>query len=134
MRFASEREQRLAGSVMAQMISLIESLLHRMETVDSEADLSQIEAGRLLLDAVCMPYVALGEAVKQRDKLTGLTLQEQAPDQDWKGIMGFRDVLAHQYLNLDERISPRTLNAKVRRADSSILQTLQIRSGLAHME
>jgi uncharacterized protein with HEPN domain len=104
MRFPSDREQRLAVTVIAQTISLIESLLHRMETVQSEANLSETESGRLLLDAVCMQYLALGEAVKQHDKLTGLTLQEQIPDQDWKGIMGFRDVLAHQYFNIDPRL------------------------------
>ena len=103
MRFPSEREQRLAASVITQMISLIESLMLRMEAVQSDADLSETEAGRLLLDAVCMQYLALGEAVKQLDKLTGLTLQQQVPDQDWKGIMGFRDVLAHQYFNIDPR-------------------------------
>jgi len=73
MRFQSERDQRLAAS------------------------------GRLLLDAVCMQYLALGEAVKQLDKLTGFTLQEQVPEQDWKGIMGFRNVLPHQYFNIDPR-------------------------------
>ena len=103
MRFPSERDQRLAVTVIAQMISLIESVLLRMQSVQSEADLSATESGRLLLDAVCMQYLALGEAVKQLDKLTGLTLQEQVPDQDWKGIMGFRDVLAHQYFNIDPR-------------------------------
>ena len=50
-----------------------------------------------------MQYLALGEVVKQLDKLTGFTLQDQVPDQDWKGIMGFRDVLAHQYFNIDPR-------------------------------
>lgn len=103
MRFPSERDQRLAVTVIAQMISLIESVLLRMQSVQSEADLSATESGRLLLDAVCMQYLALGEAVKQLDKLTGLTLQEQVPDQDWNGIMGFRDVLAHQYFNIDPR-------------------------------
>jgi uncharacterized protein with HEPN domain len=103
MRFRSEREKRLASSVIAQMISLIESLLQRMEPIQSDAELSETEAGSLLLDAVCMQYLALGEAVKQLDKLTGFTLQEQVPDQDWKGIMGFRDVLAHQYFNIDPR-------------------------------
>ena len=33
-----------------------------------------------------MQYLALGEAVKQLDKLTGNTLQDQVPEQDWKGI------------------------------------------------
>lgn len=103
MRFQSERDQRLAASVISQMISLVETLIQRMQPVQSADDLTESETGRLLLDAVCMQYLALGEAVKQLDKLTGFTLQIQAPDQDWKGIMGFRDVLAHQYFNIDPR-------------------------------
>lgn len=50
MRFPSEGEQRLAASVISQMISLIETLIQRMEAVQSEADLAETDAGRLLLD------------------------------------------------------------------------------------
>jgi len=121
MRFRSEREKRLASSVIAQMISLIESLLQRMEPIQSDAELSETEAGSLLLDAVCMQYLALGEAVKQLDKLTGFTLQKQVPDQDWKGIMGFRDVLAHQYFNID----PRQVLWITREALPALLQQLK---------
>jgi uncharacterized protein with HEPN domain len=103
MRFRSDRERELAAAVIKQMLSLVDSLLQRMAPVQTEADLQDSEAGRLLLDAVCMQYLALGEAVKQLDKLTGNTLQDQIPVQDWKGIMGFRDVLAHQYFNVDPR-------------------------------
>ena len=28
-------------------------------------------------------------------------LQQQSPGIDWKGAMGFRDVIAHQYFDLD---------------------------------
>jgi uncharacterized protein with HEPN domain len=98
MQFRSERDQPLAIKVISQMIVLIETLIQRMEHVQSAADLSASDSGRLLLDAVCMQYLALGEAVKQLDKLTGFTtLQEQVPEQDWKGIMSFRDVVVHQY-------------------------------------
>jgi uncharacterized protein with HEPN domain len=103
MRFRSERDRQLAAEVIRQMLSLVASLQQRMSPVQTEADLQGTEAGRLLLDAVCMQYLALGEAVKQLDKLTGNTLQDQIPEQDWKGIMGFRDVLAHQYFNIDPR-------------------------------
>jgi uncharacterized protein with HEPN domain len=103
MRFRSDRERELAAAVIKQMLSLVGSLLQRMAPVQTEADLQDSEAGRLLLDAACMQYLALGEAVKQLDKLTGNTLQDQVPVQDWKGIMGFRDVLAHQYFNIDPR-------------------------------
>jgi uncharacterized protein with HEPN domain len=103
MRFRSERERQLASEVIRQMITLVGSLQQRMALVQGEADLQDTETGRLLLDAVCMQYLALGEAVKQLDKLTGNTLWDQIPEQDWKGIMGFRDVLAHQYFNVDPR-------------------------------
>ena len=121
MRFPSERERRLAASVIAQMISLMESLLLRMEAVQSEADLCETESGRLLLDAVCMQFLALGEAVKQLDKLTGFTLQEQVPDQDWKGMMGFRNIPAHQYFNID----PRQVLWITREALPALLQILK---------
>lgn len=121
MRFPSEQERRLAASVIAQMISLMESLLLRMEAVQSEADLCETESGRLLLDAVCMQFLALGEAVKQLDKLTGYTLQEQVPDQDWKGMMGFRNILAHQYFNID----PRQVLWITREALPALLQNLK---------
>ncbi|MCP9774938.1 DUF86 domain-containing protein [Cyanobium sp. WAJ14-Wanaka] len=121
MRFPSEQEERLAVSVISQMLSLIESVLKRMKTVYSATDLSKTEAGRLLLDAVCMQYLALGEAVKQLDKLTGFTLQEQVPEQDGKGMMGFRDVLAHQYFNID----PRQVLWITQEALPSLLQNLK---------
>jgi uncharacterized protein with HEPN domain len=121
MRFQSERDQRLAASVISQMIVLIETLTQRMELVQSAADLSATDSGRLLLDAVCMQYLALGEAVKHLDKLTGFTLQEQVPQQDWKGIMGFRDVLAHQYFNID----PRQVLWITQEALPSLLQSLK---------
>ncbi len=68
--------------MIRQIYSLVESLLQRMAPIQTEAELLEAEVGRLLLDAVCMQYLALGESVKQLDKLTGHTLQDQCPDQD----------------------------------------------------
>ncbi len=121
MRFRSERERQLAAEVIRQMLSLVDSLQQRMSPVQTEADLQGTEAGCLLLDAVCMQYLALGEAVKQLNKLTGDTLQDQIPEQDWKGIMGFRDVLAHQYFNVD----PRQVLWITREALPQLQETLQ---------
>lgn len=121
MRFRSERKQQLAAEVVKQMITLVSSIQQRMVLVQGEADLQDTESGRLLLDAVCMQYLALGEAVKQLDKLTDNTLQDQLPEQDWKGIMGFRDVLAHQYFNVD----PRQVLWITREAMPQLQETLQ---------
>ncbi len=44
----------------------------------------------------------LRQALERIDKLKPGWLVESCPQIDWKGAMGFRDVIAHQYFDLDE--------------------------------
>jgi uncharacterized protein with HEPN domain len=48
-----------------------------------------------------MQFLAAGEALKRIEKLKPGLLLASFPDVDWKGAMGFRDVVAHQYFDLD---------------------------------
>lgn len=59
------------------------------------------EEGQDLLDVICMQFLAAGEALKRLEKLQPGLLASNFPDIDWKGAMGFRDVIAHQYFDLD---------------------------------
>jgi hypothetical protein len=58
MQFRSERDQQLAVKVISQMINLVHSLLQRMEAVQNEVDFTGNDGGCLILDAVCMQYLA----------------------------------------------------------------------------
>jgi uncharacterized protein with HEPN domain len=59
------------------------------------------EEGQDLLAVICMQFLAAGEALKRLEKLEPGLLTTNYPDIDWKGAMGFRDVIAHQYFDLD---------------------------------
>jgi uncharacterized protein with HEPN domain len=59
------------------------------------------EEGQDLLDVICMQFLAAGEALKRLETLEPGLLTTNYPDIDWKGAMGFRDVIAHQYFDLD---------------------------------
>lgn len=59
------------------------------------------EEGQDLLDVICMQFLAAGEALKRIEKLHPGLLATNFPDIDWKGAMGFRDVIAHQYFDVD---------------------------------
>ena len=59
------------------------------------------EEGQDLLDVICMQFLAAGEAMKRLEKLQPGLLASNFPDIDWKGAMGFRDVITHQYFDLD---------------------------------
>jgi uncharacterized protein with HEPN domain len=59
------------------------------------------EDGQDLFDVICMQFLVAGEALKRLEKLEPGLLARSFPDIDWKGAMGFRDVIAHQYFDLD---------------------------------
>ena len=50
--------------------------------------------------AIVRLYTVLGEAIKKLSP----SLREQYPAIPWKGFTGFRDVLIHQYFNIDLKI------------------------------
>jgi len=54
-----------------------------------------------LLDVICMQFLAAGEVLKRLEKLEPGLLAARFPGIDWKGAMGFRDVIAHQHFDLD---------------------------------
>jgi uncharacterized protein with HEPN domain len=59
------------------------------------------ETGEDAIDVICMQFLAAGEALKRLDRLKPGFLQNHYPEVDWKGAMGFRDIIAHQYFDLD---------------------------------
>ena len=53
------------------------------------------------LDAACMVLIAIGESIKNLDKLTNGKMLPTYPDIPWKRVMGMRDVIAHHYFDVD---------------------------------
>jgi len=54
-----------------------------------------------MLDSICMMLIAVGENFKSIDKQTDGKLLEQYSEVNWKGVKGVRDVISHQYFNID---------------------------------
>ena len=87
---------------------LLTPLREALERIDRKAkplladpSLLDQEEGQDRLDVICMQFLAAGEALKRLEKLEPGLLASRFPNIDWKGAMGFRDVIAHQYFDLD---------------------------------
>ncbi len=78
-----------------------ERIARKAEPLLADPSLLDQEEGQDRLDVICMQFLAAGEALKRLEKLEPGLLASQFPDIDWKGAMGFRDVIAHQYFDLD---------------------------------
>jgi uncharacterized protein with HEPN domain len=50
-----------------------------------------------------MMLIAIGENLKNLDKITGGTILPQYPEMDWKGAKGMRDIISHHYFDLECR-------------------------------
>jgi len=94
--------------VKADRLLLLTPLREALERITRKAgplladpSLLDHEDGQDRLDVICMQFLAAGEALKRLEKLEPGRLATSFPDIDWKGAMGFRDVIAHQYFDLD---------------------------------
>ena len=87
--------------VITPLRKALERIQRKAEPLLARATLLESEDGEDLLDVICMQFLAVGEALKRLEKLQPGLLAESFPLIDWKGAMGFRDVIAHQYFDLD---------------------------------
>jgi len=70
----------------------------------SRDDFIDTTKGQEKLDSICMKLIAIGEALKQIDKITNKELLLKYQNVDWKQIKGIRDILSHHYFDLDAEV------------------------------
>ena len=71
----------------------LEILLKRVSGITSVHDFLDTEHGVILLDSVCMKLIAVGESVKNLDKIMDKELLVNYPAVNWKDVMGMRDII-----------------------------------------
>jgi len=91
----------LVLSILTQIDEALEKIAGRAARIRSADDFTGSPAGSEKLDSICMLFMAIGEALKNIDKITGGALLSQYPEIDWKGAIGFRDLIAHHYFDID---------------------------------
>ena len=82
----------------------ITRLQERTNQVHSADDFRLSPWGMEKLDAACMVLIAIGESIKNLDKLTDGKLLPTYPSIPWKRVMGMRDVIAHHYFDVDAEV------------------------------
>ena len=94
----------LAREILSQVYGATQTILRRFQRIKSPLDFTGSDEGMEKLDAICMQLVAIGESVKNLDKVTAGTLLPNYPEIEWKRVMGLRDILSHHYFDIDAEI------------------------------
>jgi uncharacterized protein with HEPN domain len=94
-------DQKLVLEILEQIRDAIQIIQRRFVPIRSADDFTNSEGGVEKLDAICMQLIAVGESLKNLDKITDNSLLPRYPDIDWKKIKGMRDIISHHYFDVD---------------------------------
>lgn len=94
-------DKELVVSIFKQISSALDTIEFRVSTITTVEEFAASPAGMEKLDSVCMLFMAVGESLKKIEKITQGKLLNNYPHIDWKGVMGFRDIVAHHYFDID---------------------------------
>ena len=92
---------RLVKEILQQIETALETIKYRFEPVDSVDYFLDTKHGQEKLDSLCMLFIAIGESIKNIDKLTDRQLLDKYDSIDWKAIKGMRDILSHHYFDMN---------------------------------
>lgn len=91
---------RIAGTLL-QIKKAIEQLQDWNKDIQNVDDYYSTPEGLKNLAASCMLIEAIGEGVKQIDKLTQSRLLDERPEIPWQDVIGIRNHIAHGYFDID---------------------------------
>ena len=93
--------QQLLLEILTQISEAIKTIRYRFKPVDSIDFFLDTPEGQEKLDSLCMLFIAIGESLKNIDKITDKQLLIKYPNIDWKAIKGMRDILSHHYFDMN---------------------------------
>lgn len=103
------RDKELALNIIATIEEVLHTILNRTVSITSVDDFLKSETGMILLDSVCIKLMAVGESIKNLDKVTEKRLLSTYQHINWRDIMGMRDIIVHHYFDIDADVIFKTL-------------------------
>lgn len=101
MEFLSSNRKIIAQNILKQIEEAILKIQNRTSEIHSADDFLLTAGGMEKLDAACMLLIAIGESLKNLDKVTEKKLLTTDSSIPWSDVMGVRDIIAHHYFNID---------------------------------
>lgn len=94
-------DKELVLDILEQIIEAIVIVQERCAFATCQNDFMDTKEGQEKLDSICMKLIAIGESLKNIDKITDKKLLVAYPHIEWKKIKGIRDFISHHYFDLD---------------------------------
>lgn len=94
-------EKKLACHILKQVLQSSKIIMIRFEPVQTVDDFTHSSGGMEKFDSICMQLITIGESLKNLDKVTNGELLPEYPQIEWKKVKGLRDIISHQYFDVN---------------------------------
>lgn len=94
-------DKELACHILNQVLRSAKTIRMRFEPIESVNDFINTPAGMEKFDSICMLLITIGESLKNLDKVTNGELLSGYPEIEWKKVKGLRDIITHQYFDVN---------------------------------
>ena len=94
-------DKELVIEILSQISNAVSIALKRFEVVNDVSYFTDTPEGMEKLDSICMVLIAIGESLKNIDKITNKELLLKYPQIDWRAAKGMRDIISHHYFDID---------------------------------
>jgi len=94
----------LVTEILQQIIIAGERVSGRSKEINTAEDFLVDERGLEKLDSICMQLIAIGESLKNLDKITHHELLSKYSAIEWQKAMGLRDIISHHYFDINSEI------------------------------
>jgi uncharacterized protein with HEPN domain len=97
----SEIDWELIEDILQKVQKALMTIEKRFRQVP-DVEFFRTEEGQERLDGICMLFEAIGESFKNIDNYSKKLFLSRYPEIDWKNIIGFRNIIAHNYFDIDD--------------------------------
>ena len=106
-------DKELVRDILQQISDAVKKVSYRFESIETPEGFTNSTVGMEKLDSICMQLIAIGESLKNIDKITDNKLLTKYPEIDWKGVKGLRDIISHHYFDVDAEVIYKTLKEDI---------------------
>lgn len=94
-------DKELIQNILLKIFDATQKIFDRSLSIADADSFSNSPEGMEKLDSICMLFIVIGESLKQIDKITNKEFLKKYPEIDWRGVKGFRDIISHNYFDID---------------------------------
>ena len=94
-------DKELACHILEQIFDSSKKIVDRFKNIQFVDDFTDTPAGMEKFDSICMLLIVIGESLKNLDKVTNNELLPKYSEIDWKKAKGLRDIISHQYFDIN---------------------------------